>query len=150
MAAQGLEVFDKTLQTTHIWLNEIGERFVPDKHLAWRALGAVTRTLRDRLPMELAAHLAAELPLLVRGAYYDQFRPRLLPTDLNDVDAFADSVAEAMADTRVEDPKAAMSAVFATLSAHIPRGQIRQIQRALPITLSEFWREAESDVALPN
>lgn len=37
--------------------------------------GVVLRTLRDSLPPDLGANLAAELPLLIRGAYYDQYNP---------------------------------------------------------------------------
>src|SRR4051794_2580803 len=75
MATHGVDVFDKTLQTTHIWLNEIGETIGPDRHVAWHVLSAVLRTLRDRMPIDLAAHLGSQLPLLVRGTYYDQWMP---------------------------------------------------------------------------
>jgi len=68
MAATGLDVFDKTLQTTNIWLDEIMDVIGPDRQVAWHALGAVLRTLRDRLPLGLAAHLGSQLPLLVRGS----------------------------------------------------------------------------------
>src|SRR3954451_6532504 len=74
MRATGLDVFDKTLQTTHIWLNDITEVIGPDKQVAWHVLGAVLRTLRDRVPLQVAAHLGAELPLLVRGLYYVRAR----------------------------------------------------------------------------
>jgi len=36
-------------------------------------LGAVLHALRDRLQIGLAVHLGAQLPLLVRGLYYDQW-----------------------------------------------------------------------------
>src|SRR4051794_19354760 len=75
MSATGLGAFDKTLQTTHIWLNEIMDVIGPDRQAAWHLLGAVLRTLRNRVPVPLAVHLGAELPLLVRGTYYDQWRP---------------------------------------------------------------------------
>ena len=67
MPATGLDVFDKTLQTTHIWLDDIMEVVGPDRQVAWHALGAVLRTLRDRLPLGLAAHLGSQLPILIRG-----------------------------------------------------------------------------------
>src|SRR5579871_6579069 len=75
MSATGLDVFDKTLQTTHIWLDEIIEDLATDRQTAWHVLGAVLRSLRDRLPAELSAHVSAELPLLVRGSYFDGWRP---------------------------------------------------------------------------
>ncbi len=76
MSATGLDVFDKTLQTTHVWLNEMMEEIGPDRQVAWHVLGAVLRALRDRLPLELAVHLGSQLPILVRGAYYDQWASR--------------------------------------------------------------------------
>ncbi|MDP8915637.1 MAG: DUF2267 domain-containing protein, partial [Pseudomonadota bacterium] len=75
MSATGLEVFDKTLQTTNTWLNEISQIVGPDRQLSWKVLSVVLHKLRDRLPVTLAVHLGAELPLLVRGVYYDQFQP---------------------------------------------------------------------------
>src|SRR4051795_9940156 len=88
MSATGLDVFDKTLQTTNTWLNEIMSDLGPDRHIAWHVLGAVLRTTRDRLPIGLAAHLGAELPLLVRGTYYDQFRPAEQPDVTRSLDEF--------------------------------------------------------------
>ena len=34
MSATGLDVFDKTLQTTNIWLKEIMQTVGPDRHRA--------------------------------------------------------------------------------------------------------------------
>src|SRR5258705_8421818 len=91
MPATGLEVFDKTIQTTNIWLDEIMAELSmesPDKHVAWHALRAVLMAVRDRMPVELAAHLGAELPLLIRRPYYDQFRPAQQPVVVRDREAF--------------------------------------------------------------
>ena len=71
MSATGLEVFDRTLQVTNTWLDEMMETLPRDRKLAWHVLAAVLRTIRDRVPINLAAHLGAQLPLLVRGTYYD-------------------------------------------------------------------------------
>jgi uncharacterized protein (DUF2267 family) len=67
MSATGLDVFDKTIQTTNIWLNDIMEAIGPDRQIAWHVLGAVLRALRDRIPIELAAHLGSQLPILIRA-----------------------------------------------------------------------------------
>ena len=56
MSATGLDVFDKTLQTTNIWLNEISDAIGPDKQVAWKVLSTVLHKLRDRLPIEVSAH----------------------------------------------------------------------------------------------
>ena len=60
MAATGFDVFDKTLQTTNIWLDEMMEVIGPDRQVAWHTLGAVLRSLRDRLPLGLGLpHISA-------------------------------------------------------------------------------------------
>ena len=60
MSATGLEVFDRTLQTTNIWLGEVmREAEWPDRHKAYRAVRIVLHALRDRLPVDEAAHLSA-------------------------------------------------------------------------------------------
>ena len=143
MSANGLEVFDKTLETTHIWLNEICNDLGPDKQVAWKVLSTVLHKLRDRLPIGLAAHLGAQLPLLVRGVYYDQFEPSKMPTECNNRDEFIQEVAEWLSDTRPVDPELAVRSVFGVLSRHVSEGQIAKVREALPRGLRQSWMDAE-------
>lgn len=150
MSAAGLEVFDRTLQITHIWLDDIMKELGPDRKLAWRALSVVLHEVRDRLPVELAAHLGAQLPLLVRGVYYDQFTPAAQPyRGSRDLDDLADAVAVRLADARPVDPREAILAVLRTLSRHVSAPQIEKVQDALPRDLRRVWRAAEEDVVPP-
>ena len=102
MSATGLDVFDKTLQTTNTWLKRMmdAEAIGPDRQVAWHVLGAVLRALRDRVPLELAAHLGSQLPLLVRGAYSDQWRPVAAPEKYRTLEDFAERVGEGLANIR--------------------------------------------------
>ena len=143
MSANGLAVFDKTLQTTHIWLDQIMARIGPDRQIAWKVLGTVLHKLRDRLPAEASAHLAAQLPLLIRGAYYDQYRPSEQPTDCRTREEFVDEVAEWLADTRPVDPEEAIAAVFDAISRNVDAGQVEKIKRVLPKAIREMWIMAE-------
>jgi uncharacterized protein (DUF2267 family) len=76
MSATGLDVFDKTVQTTNTWLKEISEQIGPDRQRCYQALRAVLFSLRDRLNAGEAAHLAAQLPMLVLSIYYEGYRAR--------------------------------------------------------------------------
>jgi uncharacterized protein (DUF2267 family) len=149
MSATGLDVFDKSLQTTNIWLNEIMEEVGPDRQVAWKALTVVLHRLRNRLPVDLAAHLGAQLPLVVRGVYYDQFQPASQPGDCPDLDAFVGEVGEWLADIRPVNPRLAVQAVFRTLSRHVPEGAIFKVQDALPATIRASWRTVAEGVATP-
>jgi uncharacterized protein (DUF2267 family) len=143
MSTTGLDVFDKTVQTTNIWLDEIMERIGPDRHVAWHVLGAVLRASRDRLPVDDAAHLGAQLPLLVRGLYYDQWHaPSTTGKKIKKerrLDEFLARVEEGLHDTRPVNVRDAVCTVFAVLAKHIARGQAEKTARALPGEIRALW-----------
>src|SRR5215213_11189330 len=146
MSATGLDVFDKTLQTTHIWLDELMEEIGPDRQVAWHVLGAVLRAVRDRVPLELAVHLGAELPILVRGAYYDQWRPELQPERYRSLGEFLDRVSAGLGGIRPVDPRDAARSVFDVLTRHLPEGQVRKVRDALPEDVRALWAGDGSSV----
>lgn len=139
MSATGLDVFDKTLQTTNIWLDEITDVIGPDRQTAWKVLSTVLHRLRDRLQPDLAAHLAAQLPLLVRGAYYDLYQPAKQPSDLHTAQVFVEEVADWLADIRPVDPQLAIAAVFGVLDRHVSPGEIAKVRQALPKSIRSLW-----------
>lgn len=141
MSATGLDVFDKTLQTTHIWLDEIVSDLGPDKKLAWRVLGAVLHALRDKLPVDLSAHLSAQLPLLVRGLYFDQFEPSRVPSPVDAPEQFIADVVRRLDNTRGVDPKDAIASVLGVLSRHVSEGQLGNVRHALPSRIAALWPE---------
>ena len=139
MSATGLDVFDKTLQTTNIWLDEIMAELGPDRQLAWHILGAVLRGLRDRLPLGLVAHLGSQLPILVRGTYYDQWTPADKPLELRSLEEFLDHVGQSLRNTRPVNIADAVRVVFRTISNHVTEGQVRKVRDSLPRDLAALW-----------
>ncbi|MGE5723409.1 MAG: DUF2267 domain-containing protein [Sphingomonadales bacterium] len=143
MSATGLTVFDRTLQTTNIWLDEIMDKIGPDRQVAWKVLSTVLHKLRDRLPVDAAAHLGAQLPLLVRGVYYDQYEPSRQPTDCRTADEFLEEVNKWLADARPIGPDDAVVAVFGVLERHIAPGEIDKVRQALPKGIRALWPASE-------
>ncbi len=142
MSTTGLDVFDKTLQTTNIWLDEIMETVGPDRSLAWHVLGAVLRTLRDRLPLGLAVHLGAQLPLLVRGAYYDQFHPGRDIERIRSEDEFLAHVTSQFGATRPVNVRTVTQSVFSVLGRHVSPGLAEKVRDALPGHIRALWADA--------
>ena len=139
MSATGLEVFDRTLQTTHIWLDEIIEDLHTDRQTAWHVLGAVMRPLRDRLPPGLSAHLSAELPLLVRGCYFDQWKPGAEKLKERSLAEFLERVSDGLRDTKPIGSLDAVRSVFSVLDRHLDHGQTEKVRQALPEEIRALW-----------
>lgn len=147
MSTNGLPLFDKTMHTTNAWLDEINDEIGPDRAFAWRVLSVVLHTLRDRMPLELAAHFGAQLPLLVRGAFYDQFDPTVMPTDIHTREEFLDQVRKGLSDARAVGAEDAVLAVFGVLARHLSAGQIEKVRHAMPKSMRELWPD---DLAAPS
>lgn len=139
MSATGLEIFDKSLQTTHLWLGEIMDELGPERDEAWHALGAVLHALRDWVPVELAAHLGAQLPLVVRGLYYDEWRPTQAPERNRTQSEFIEKVGSGLINRRPLDRVVAIQAVFHVLTRHVSPGQVEKVRQALPEDVRALW-----------
>jgi uncharacterized protein (DUF2267 family) len=143
MATTGLEVFDKTLHTTNLWLDEISHEIGPDRHLAWHVLGAVLRSIRDHMLVEQSAHFAAQLPLLIRGAYFDQYRPAAQPLPARSQEDFIARIVHELAGSRPVRADHAATAVMRTLNRHVTEGQVKKVRDALPKGVRALWPEPE-------
>lgn len=132
MSTSGPDVFDKTLQTTHIWLNEIGETIGPDKQRQYHALRAVLFALRDRLTIDEAFHLSSQLPMLVRGIYWEGYRPAGKPERQRTLDEFLGKVSESLDQIAPMNAEDCTRAVFGLLSRHVPQGEVEDIRQMVP------------------
>lgn len=133
-------VFDRTLQTTHEWLEELErEGKFRDQEQALSALRAVVQTLRDRLTVEEAADLGAQLPTLIRGFYYERWKPAAQPKKLRSLDEFLQEIAPLLNPGISADPEGAARAVFALLQRRITRGEIDDVRHMLPKPIEALW-----------
>ena len=140
MSATGLAVFDETLQVTHIWLKDLMERLeTGDRHRAYLALRTVLHALRDRLAPDEAAHLSAQLPMLVRGFFFEGWRPSVTPTHERRRDEFLYRVRRELPPDSDFDVEGAVIAVFELLAARVAPGEIRKVAGALPPEIRELW-----------
>jgi len=90
----------------------------------------------------LLAHLGAQLPLLVRGLYCDQWHPAGKPERLRTLDEFLQRVGGELRGTRPANVRDVTLAVFRTLSRHADPGQVAKVVDALPEEVRVFWLSA--------
>lgn len=137
----GLEVFDTTLQKTQVWLNEIVTELHWQQNPAWAylALRTVLHALRDHLPIEEATDLGAQLPMLVRGLYYEGWTLTGKPIKDRHADEFFVAIAQAFHEDAKIAPENVARAVFRVLSRHISAGERSDIVQELPAPLRALW-----------
>lgn len=134
-------VFATTIQKSALWLHEIEEDTGWDEQRAYRALRATLHVLRDRLTVDQAAHLGAQLPMMVRGFYYEGWHPAGVPDKrISSRQDFVDCVGSACHDTQI-DAERAVAAVLRVLSRHVSPGEIRKLRDQLPKAIAALLPE---------
>ena len=142
MSAQGLESIDHTVQLTHLWINDLDRRLEwNDKARSYRLLKAVLHALRDSLKVNEAADLGAQLPGLLRGAYYEQWRPAATPVRNRSLEEFLTRVKDSFRRDPLPNPALAVMAVFQLLTRKITEGEIEDVRHCLPEEIRNIWPE---------
>ncbi len=140
MSSAGLESIDHTVQLTHTWINDLDDLVGwESKARSYRLLRTVMQALRDWLPVNDAVHLGAQLPTLLRGVYYEHWRPAATPVAERHRTDFLARVDEAFRTDPILFTAEAVSAVFELLSDKINAGEIDKVRHALPSDLRALW-----------
>lgn len=141
-----ISVFDTTLEKTNIWLrNVMAEMEGEDRQEAYLALRGVLHALRDRLQVNEAVQLGAQLPMLVRGFYYEGWRPSATPRRERHRGQFLEHVREAFPRDADIDSERVTRAVFAVLARRVSEGEIEDVTGMLPGELRDLWPEHSHD-----
>lgn len=127
------------------WVAEVRDVLgVPDRHRGYQALRAVLHALRDRLPVNEGAHLGAELPMVVRGIYYEGWDPGTSRKAGRSREAFFDDVRRAVPGMLASEAPIAIDAVLTVLARHVSAGEIEDVRGALPAHVRKLWPVTET------
>ncbi len=142
MSAKGLEVIDHTVQLTHEWINELTERLDwCSQRDALRLLRVTLHQIRDHLLVDEVAQLAAQLPLLIRGMFFEGWVPKNTPVKQRHLQDFISDIEQhvgSVADYRGSED---IQKVFKLINAKISRGEILDVRASLPEEIRSFWPE---------
>jgi uncharacterized protein (DUF2267 family) len=138
-----LAVLETTVQKTHEWLRDIKEGLgIDNDHAAYAALRAVLHALRVLLDTDQIAHLGAQLPLLVRGIYYEGWDPSPAWRENRRAQVFLDAVArELRGHAELPDTERVTRIVLSVIARYLTPGETRKIVDALPHDLRALWPE---------
>ncbi len=149
MSFTGLDVMDNTIQKTNLWLKDVMQELgTEDKHRAFLALRAVLHMLRDRLLVDEVAEFASQLPLFIRGLYYEGWEPSTTPKKERHRAQFLSHVKEYFINEPEIDSEKVVRAVFSVFAKRISQGEINDIKGLFPMELQDLWpQEAAAESA---
>ena len=144
MSHTGLAVFDRTLEGTHQFINDVAEEIkIEDKNITFIGIKAVLHALRDRLPLEEAAQLGSHFPLLLAGFYYQGWKPAATPTKERSIEDFLAKVRSNLQDGDYPiEIEALTRGVFTVLTKWVDDGEINDVVNMFPQNMQALWQQS--------
>ena len=142
MKLTGLDVFDSTIQRTNAWLKELMQELNwSDHRKTYLAFRSVLHALRDHLPVNDAISFGQQLPMLVRGFYFEGWNPTGKPLPLGARNDFLSVISNSLAfdGDSTSNPEIVARAVFRLLDRKVTDGEIEDVQHLVPTALFDLW-----------
>lgn len=142
MKLTGLEVFDSTIQRTNVWLKDLMQELNwSDRRKTYLALRCVLHALRDHMSAQNAAFLGEQLPMLIRGFYFENWDPAEKPIPWRSRDDFFSALSAYLAQQgeRTSNAELVTQAVFRLLEHKATDGEIADVHDILPQGLIDLW-----------
>ena len=146
MAITGtLEFLQSSIDETQDWVSQVNDEIHwDDSRKSFMALRAVLHVLRDRLLTAEAAHLAAQMPIMIRGIFYEGWQPGRAQMKLRTRQEFIDQVAmEFKSDPQI-DAERLTEAVCTVLDRKITTGEWQDVCNNLPEEIRELCCRSSS------
>ncbi|NYF58760.1 DUF2267 domain-containing protein [Micromonospora purpureochromogenes] len=140
MAEQLKSAFESSLEKTNLMLKDIEQAYgwpKEQRNQSYCALRTVLHLLRDRMPVQESVEFAAQLPVLVRGIYFDGWKPMDVPIKLNRDDFLLEVRRHFPYDVEGGTERV-VQVVLDALSRHVTPGQWDDVKDTMPSDLQRM------------
>lgn len=137
----GLSNFDNTVQQTNELLDKVESTFgwQDRREQSYSLLRSTLQALRDRLPVHQAVHLSSELPMLVRGFYFEGWDPEKVPLKYNK-SQFLEHVRQKFPYSDEREIEELVSKTLSLIMKQVSNGTHQQIKEMLPEEIAELLK----------
>lgn len=135
-------IIERTVQKTNVWLRDAMQELEwISVQRSYLALRAVLHALRDRLMTPEVAQFGAQLPIFIRGIYYEGWNPSKTPVKDRRKESFLLQIVGDFAHTRNRnvDAEHVARAIFRVLQKHVPGNELEQVKNLLPHEIRNLW-----------
>ncbi len=140
MPRTGIPAFSHGAEQAQQWVHELCEDLNwSDTRRAYRLLKSVLHAMRDWISAEEVADLSAQLPLVIRGVFFEGWDPQRAPAVHRKRIDFIARVEGDFAGDPLVVPAEAISKVFMLLERKLPGGELSQVRNSMPKSLRSLW-----------
>ncbi|AZM59108.1 MULTISPECIES: DUF2267 domain-containing protein [unclassified Streptomyces] len=150
MVDTGFSSFDTMVDKANRLLRDIEEAFGWPKERrrqSYAALRAVLHPLRDRLPVDTAVQFGAQLPTIIRGIYYDGWKPAEVPVKMHN-DEFLARVRQEFPYAVVGGTERLVRTTLHTLALHVSTGEWEHLKSRVPDSFGALMPDVEKEEEL--
>ncbi|GGR75367.1 hypothetical protein GCM10010169_19280 [Micromonospora fulviviridis] len=140
MAEQMISAFESSLDKTNVMLKEIESAYGWPKECrnqSYAAMRTVLHLLRDRMPVGQSVEFAQQLPVLLRGVYFDGWQPENVPIKLNREDFLYEARQGFPYDVEGGTERV-VQVVLDTLRKHVTQGEWEDVKSSMPKDLGRM------------
>lgn len=140
MGNTGFHVFDTAVQKTTNILAGIEKKFDWQERRvqSYSALRCTLHLLRDRLPVNIASNFASQLPLLLKGVFYDGWDPSKVPVKM-DREEFLNKFQQCFNYDIDDDIDEVVKAVLKSIFEQIEEKTAEDLRTTLPEEFSDLF-----------
>jgi uncharacterized protein (DUF2267 family) len=134
-----MKLFEKTNEKAQEWVKDMMACLeTDDPHKALHALRAGLHALRDRISVEEAAQLSAQMPMTIRGLFFENWKPAGKPLKIRHADEFLALVKANYTPRTDAYGEDIVRSLFRVLRKHVSEGELTDVVMSLPEPLVEL------------
>lgn len=136
-------ILENNIHQTMDWIYAIEEACHWDEDnqkRAFAALRAVLQELRNLLPLEYVVQLSDQLPLVIRGIFFENWDPNSISVQEIKKEDFLDAIAKTLYPYRDIDVEEITKGVLQVLGEKLPAGELGKILKNMPREIKELYK----------